>query len=228
MLSSATFAFSTSNIQLLYGDFDGNSYVYDTNNGAKTTITAENFTSIEYGTLYMFADYCIADDKFKYHDDKTDLYGEIAPRINLSTLSGKDLSHSIVKQLYVSFQYNAGDKYNAFLYGMGVDLEVGGFDVLGVDMYRKNQNIGKDTYQLTAFYTTKKLKDMFYMTGFVDWTEYDVTTQNQFLADILKVSDMQKLSIGTEWHYYTQKPLDLNFQTRVVTNVFQAMIKYSW
>ena len=158
-------AFSTTNVQLLYGTFNDNSYVYDTKNGGKTTITLERYGSYEYFDMYMFADYAIADDKFKYHDHKTDLYGEFSPRANLGKLSSTDLSFSFVKELYLAFQYNAGSDYHAYLYGFGSDLNVLGFNVFGLNVYKKNQNIGKNTHQLSLNYDSKKIYEMFHLNG---------------------------------------------------------------
>lgn len=228
LLISNLFAFSTTNIQLLYGTFDGNSFVYDTKNGGKTTITLEHYSSFEYGDIYGFIDHSIADDKFTYRDDKTDTYGELAPRLNLSKLTSHDLSFSFIQQLYLAYQYNASNTYSANLVGLGSDLNIYGFDVFGLNIYKKYQNIGKDTYQLSPYYKTKTLWDVFHIAGFTDWTEYDFLSQNQFLFDMKRPINIKNLFIGAEWHYYKQKPLGLNFNTKVESNTLQAMIKYSW
>ena len=228
ILLSNLVAFSTTNIQLLYGTFDGNSYVYDTKDGGKTTITLEHYSSYEYGDIYGFVDYSIADSEFKYHDSKTDTYGEFSPRLNLSKLTSQDLSFSFVKQVYLAYQYNASNTYNANLIGLGSDLSVYGFDVFGLNVYKKYQNIGEDTYQLSPYYKTKTFGNIFHISGFIDWTEYDFLTQNQFLFDMKRPLKVENLFIGAEWHYYKQKPLNLNFNSRVESNTLQAMIKYSW
>jgi len=226
---SNLFSFSTTNIQVLYGNFDDNSYVFDTTNGGKTTLTVEHYRTFDYGDVFMFFDYGIADDEFEYHDDKTDIYGEFSPRLSLSKISSSDLSFSFVKELYLAFQYNADNsRYNAYLFGLGSDLDIYGFDVFGLNIYKKNQSIGEDTYQLSPYYKTKKIFGIFHIDGFIDWTEYDFLTQNQFLFDMKKPLNIENFFIGAEWHYYKQKPLGLNFNTEVESNTIQAMIKYSW
>lgn len=222
-LITTSFAFSTSNIQYLYGSFDGNSYVFDTKNGGKHTVTIEHYTALEYGDVFAFIDACMADHEYKYHDDKYDFYGEISPRINLSTLTQSDLSLGVLKQLYIAGQYNAGENFNAVLYGLGSDLNIPGFNVFGLNLYVKDQNIGENTYQLSSAYTSKKLFSKLYLNGFVDWTEYDLLTQNQFLFAVTDSFD-----IGAEWHYYKQKPIDINFNSNVESNSLQAMLRYSW
>ena len=228
LLLSNLVAFSTTNIQLLYGTFDGNSYVYDTKNGGKSTITFEHYSSFEYGDVFGFIDHAIADDRFKYYDVITTTYGEFHPRLNLSKVTSTDLSFSIVKQVYLAYEYNAGNMYTANLIGLGSDLNIPGFDVFGLNVFRKYQNIAEDTYQLSPYYKTKTLFGIFHVDGFIDWTEYDFLSQNKFLFDMKRPLKIENLFIGAEWHYYKQKPLGLNFNTEVVSNTLQAMVKYSW
>ncbi|MFT7005110.1 MAG: nucleoside-specific outer membrane channel protein Tsx, partial [Sulfurimonas sp.] len=184
-----------------------------------------------YGDVFGFVDYAVADDKFKYHtDDKANTYVEIHPRLNLSAITSTDLSFSFVKQLYLAYEYNddVGETYTANLFGIGSDLDVYGFDVFGLNIFRKVQNIGEDTYQFSPYYKTKTLGNIFHITGFIDWTEYDFTSQNQFLFDMKDVLKVENLFIGAEWHYYKQKSTSANYYTDVESNTLQAMIKYSW
>ena len=221
-------AFSTTNIQLLYGDFDDNSYVFDTKNGGKTTVTLEHYTAIEYGDLFMFMDAYRADDRFLYHDSKSDFYGEIAPRIDLGKITNSDLNFLFVKKVYLALQYNQGEEYKAYLYGLSADLDIPGFHVFGVSAYKKNQSIGENNYQLTINYLSKKLADMFYVDAFIDWTELDFLTEQKVLVDVAQPFDGHNLAVGVEWHYYRQKAIEINFNTKVESNTIQAMLKYSW
>lgn len=221
-------AFSTTNIQYLYGNFDDNSYVFDTKNGGKSTVTIEHYRTFDYGDLFMFLDVAMADDEFKYHEHKTEFYGELSPRISLSKITSKELGFAFVKDIYIAAQYNGGRDYDAYLYGVGSSLEIPGFDVFDLNAYKKNQNIGENTYQLSLNYKSKKIYDIAHINSFIDWTEDDFLSQQQLLFDIAKFFETQDLYIGVEWHYYTQKPSDVNFNTEVRSNTFQGMIKYSW
>ncbi len=217
LLSLELLGFSTSNVQLLYGAFDDNSYVYDTKNGGKTTITLEHYSAFAYGDVYGFVDHCIADDRFKYHDDKTNTYGEVAPRLDLGALTSSDLSFLFVKKVFAAFQYNTDfHHYKAYLYGIGTSLDVYGFNFFNANLYRKDKVHGKDTYQLTLSYQTKAIVDRFYIAGFTDWTEDDLLSQNQFLYPF-----NESFSAGIEWHYYKKKP-------NVTSNTVQGMLQYKW
>lgn len=221
-------AFSTTNIQLLYGDFNDNSYLFDTKNGGKTTVTLEHYSAFDYGDLYMFIDAYRADDRFKYQDSKSDFYGEVAPRLDLGKVMNSDFSFLFVKKVYLTAQYNQGEEYKAYLYGLSADLDIPGFNVFGVSALKKNQSIGDNNYQLTLWYLSKKIFDRVYVDAFIDWTELDFLTEQKVLIDIAQPIQGHNLAVGVEWHYYRQKAMNINFNTKVTSNTLQAMLKYSW
>ncbi len=122
-------AFESSNIQLLYAEgFKGDSFAYDTQDGHKTTLTFEHFRTHALGDLFMFIDYTDGAhcrfDAGECVERRTDhtLYSEISPRLSLSSMSGYDLSHGVVRDLYLSAQYNTGHDFVAYLIGVGADF----------------------------------------------------------------------------------------------------------
>jgi nucleoside-specific outer membrane channel protein Tsx len=223
--ASSAWAFSTTNIQYLYGNFSGNSG-FDTI-GGKSTITLEHFSTYEYGDFYSFADFAIADDRFKNSDKSTDLYFELSPRISLSKVTKQDLSFLFIQDIFISGQYNRQvhkfKDFDAWLYGMGVNLNVKGFDVFGLNFYKKDKNLGKDSYQVTANYSSNDIFDTkFTISGFTDWTTQDILSQNKLLYKLDYSPLKSKVYVGTEWHYYK-----IN-NTNVESNVLQAMIMLLW
>lgn len=221
-LGAHLFAYSSTNLQYLYGRFEGPTFL-DTQNGIKHTVTGEHYRTWEYGDLFMFADYVYAPDGLRFTDKKNDLYGEFSPRISLNKISGTPVFEGFVREVYASFQHNRSDTFRAWLYGAGVDLNVPGFSVFGVNLYRKIQNIGDDTYQLSLNYYAP-LGDKWHFEGFADWTGRDFLSQNQLLynvSDLIRIHT-GKVEIGTEWHYYHENVYHTD------NDVFQAMIKYSW
>lgn len=221
-------AFSTTNVQYLYGKFDDNS-LFDTINGGKSTVTVEHYRTFEYGDFFGFADYAIADDRFFYGDNKTDLYFELSPRLSLNKTTQTDLSFGFVKELYLAFQYNRQvykfDDYKAYLYGLGSDLDIKGFDVFGLNVYKVNKMYFDNSYQLSLNYLSNHIFNTpFVFEGFVDWTKDEFLTQNQLLYDLKEVSYFgdAKAYVGTEWHYYRVQDSD----TR--SNTWQIMMKIKW
>jgi len=222
LLASQLLAFSTTNVQYLYGNFEGPTFL-DTQTGSKQTLTAEHFRTWEYGDLYLFVDYAYAKDGLQFSNLKNDLYGEFSPRISLNKITNTPTSDSIVKEWYGAYQHNRGDTYRANLYGIGSDLNIPKFTVFGLNVYRKIQNIGDNTYQLSANYSLP-LNDRWHFEGFTDWTTIDFLTQNQLLFDLAPSIGitMGKLEVGTEWHYYHENTYHQD------NDVFQAMVKYTW
>lgn len=222
IVCAQAFAFSTTNVQYLYGDFKGPTFL-DTQANGKHTVTAEHYRTFEYGDVFTFFDYVYTDDGLQFTGKKNDLYGEISPRLSLSKLTGTPFQSGIVKETYLSFQYNRGDEYHAWLYGAGVNLDIPGFSVFGVNVYRKIQNLGVNTYQLSLNYYMP-LTERWHFEGFTDWTTRNFLSQNQLLFNLSPSLGISSgaLEVGTEWHYYHENAF------RTDNDVFQAMIKYTW
>lgn len=215
-------AFSTTNVQYLYGHFEGPTFL-DTLDGGKHTATVEHYRTFGYGDIFAFADYVYTEKGLQFTGEKNDLYGEISPRLSLNKIAGVPTSSGFVKEVFASFQYNRSDTYHAWLYGAGCDLNVPGFTVFGLNLYRKHQNLGEHTYQLSANYYAP-LGSGWHFEGFADWTTRDFLSQNQLLFNLSPYLGIAygNLEIGTEWHYYHENSYHTD------NDVFQAMIKYSW
>lgn len=222
LAASTLSAFTSSDIQLLDGNFKGPTFL-DTQDGHKQTLTVQHYRTWDYGDLFMFADYAYAKKGLQFTNYKNDLYGEFSPRVSLNKIVHIPTSTGIVKEWYAAYQHNRSDTYRANLYGIGSDLNIPGFDVFGLNLYRKIQNIGNDTYQLSANYSIT-LSGRWHFEGFSDWTAYDFLTQDQLLFNLSPTIGLTvgKLEVGTEWHYYNENTYHQNNQ------VFQAMVKYSW
>jgi len=215
-------AFSTTNLQYLYGDFEGPTFL-DTQSGSKHTLTAEHYRTWEYGDLYAFTDYAYARKGIRFTNEKNDLYGEISPRVSLNKIANLPSSEGFVKEWYAAFQYNGSNTYHGWLYGAGWDLTIPGFTIFGLNLYRKVQNIGDDTYQLSANYYLP-LNDQWHTEGFIDWTTRDFLSQNQLLFNLSPTLGIinGKVHLGTEWHYYHENTFHQE------NKLFQAMIKYTF
>ena len=216
-------AFEATSLQLLYSNsFDGDAFIYDTKDGKKTTLTVEHFRTYSLGDFFMFVD---ATDGTRFDGTTSSVYTEIAPRISFSKLLGKDFSTDIVQDVYIATQVNLGDDYRAYLYGLGIDLNLPFFQLFSVNIYNKTENItNDDTYQVTTVYKSQELYG-FHATGFIDMTKRDFSTQNQILFNLDTLLNLkEKIFLGIEWLYY-----DYNAKgTSSKTSAIQAMIKYNF
>ena len=226
-LSVNIHAFESTNVQLLYSNsFNGNSFEFDTQDGKKTTLTLEHFRTFSLGDFFMFVD--IADGK-KFDNRDTDIYAEFAPRLSFSKILNQDLSFGIVKDISLATQlekaFDRGDHYRAYLYGVGLDLDVPLFPVFSLNTYHKNDSINSDnTYQVTLVYLSEEYNGI-HFEGFIDKTKRDFSTQNQVLYNFGHFFDLKdKLHAGVEWLYYNYDYQSARYKTSAV----QGMIKYSF
>jgi len=216
-------AFESTNIQLLYSNsFDGDSFVYDTQDGKKTTLTFEHFRTFAYGDFFMFID---AVDGKKFNNKDSDVYAEFGPRFSFSKILGEDLNFGILKDVCIATQMEKGDDYNAYLYGLGFDFTLPLLNTFSLNIYNKTDNVNSDnTYQITAVYLTKEFSGI-HFEGFMDSTKRDFSTQNQILYNLDRIFSIdEKLYVGIEWLYY-----DYDYKARrYKTSAVQGMIKYSF
>jgi nucleoside-specific outer membrane channel protein Tsx len=220
-------AFESSNIQLLHSNsFNGNSFVYDTQDGKKTTLTFEHFRTFSLGDFFMFVD--VTDGK-KFDNRDTDIYAEFAPRLSFSKMLDQDLSIGVIKDISIATQmekaFDNGDHYRAYLYGLGFDFTVPMFNVFTINVYNKNDSINSDdTYQVTAVYISPEFNG-WYFEGFIDKTKRDFSTQNQVLYNLDNFLNInEKIYIGVEWLYY-----DYDYRgSHSKTSAVQGMVKYSF
>lgn len=218
-LYSSAHAFETSNIQLLYSNqFDGDAFIYDTEDGEKTTLTLEHFRTWDYGDVFLFADLMYGT---KFNGDKSEIYGEFSPRLSLAKISGNDLQTNWTRDFYIAGQINLGDGYDAWMLGLGTDLKVPNFNFVSVNIYHKEDNFGNVMPQLTASYKTDSYHD-FHIEGFVDLTDRDLHTHNQLLYKLN--NSKTPFYIGAEWikyHYDYQG-------TQNSSNAIQLMARYQF
>lgn len=238
-LNISLFAFSTTSLSLLKGEFDGNSAIYDTQGGGdKTTLTFETLTKGSVGDVFYFADYAYTSDGQLYNSsNKSWIYSEIAPRLSLSYLTNKELGGSFVKDYFIATQYNFGGNsdFRAGLIGLGVDLKMPGFDFFQANLYYRkvdltisSKDYERDTYQLTTVYGTHFGDTGISFKGFVDLTGYNIGTQNQLLYEATKIEG-KPLHVGFEHLFYKEFKNDFtNSDPHVRSNTLQAMVKFTW
>ena len=86
----------------------------------------------------------------------------------------------------------------------------------------------RDTAQLTFAYGTHFGDTGISLTGWLDWTGYNIQTQNQLLYKLADIAEGQKIEVGLEHLYYYEDEDVSNGYTTPETSVLQVMMKYSW
>lgn len=160
----------------------------------QSTFTLEHAHASKIGDMFMFVDFN------KFHgapsgSDDTTWYGEIGPRLSFGKMLGKDLSHTFFrkslfefKDVLLAMQYERGedaDVAEAFLLGLGFDLDVreagvlgglGKFNYVQLNLYGRNEMTegtrnGFQDMQVTmvASYPFKLGRTDWLLDGFFDW-----------------------------------------------------------
>lgn len=190
----------------------------------QTTVTAEYAAKLKYGDFFGFIDRTES-------GGAKDSYFEASPRLSFAGVSGKDIQFGIVKDVLVSTTWEGGEGFNNYLYGFGVDLDIPYFQYASANIYRANNDLTEDDWQLTLTYGVpfKLSNEDFLFDGFLDWsTEEDDHESEMNWTSQLKwnagkhISPDTQLYLGVEYsHWINKYGVD-----GVDENNVSALIKY--
>jgi len=218
------------NVQYLYGNnFDRLIGFEGVEDGKMQTITIEHAGDWTYGNNYFFIDMTSA----QFTSTKEyKMYAEWAPKVSLSKLSNKELSFLFINDIYLAGELNQGDDFQAINLGMGVGLDVWGFNFFTASLFSRKDNFNDRTYQMTlAFNSTFNVLSIpFIFEGFLDYYGVDngaeLVTQPRFLLDGKVFSEnTSNLHMGVEYYIYSS---NVSKQEDIFEAVPQAMIKWIW
>lgn len=197
------------------------------------TLTFEHVSGWAFGDLFIFVDGIYWDGARDFKDDKYTVYGEFAPRLSASKLLGKDLSVLFIKDWLLAGCYEFGKNADeSVLVGVGVDLDIPGFDFVQLNVYRRYNDHAEapESYQLTPVWkmTIPVADTSIVFDGFIDWVFGD-DTRNLHICPQLKLDvgtlvglDENKLYAGIEYDYWQNK-----YGVRGVDqNTFSGIVKY--
>lgn len=186
------------------------------------TLTIEHANGWMWGDFFWFHD-AIYFDGDQSSNDKVTYYGEIAPRISAGKILKKDLSVAFVKDWLIAgcYEYGefAGEDFGLQngLIGVGVDLDVPGFDFFQLNVYQRFAGSGDgDTVQITPVWKMSFPvgESQIIFDGFIDWVvnsdgayEKNLHVCPQIKLDIGAFFglDAGSLLAGTELDYWTNK-----------------------
>lgn len=194
---------SVTNIALLYGDG------FKLDDKSQYTITVDHARSWAYGDLFLFI------DGFNPGTGDSSEYGEIHPRFSLSKITGNDISNNYLSDVYIATEVELGEAHRAYLYGLGFDLKLKGFNYFNVNVYARD-NIRQDgkTWQITPYwqlpFTVGGSRWSF--EGFADiaGTEgnstHNIIFQPQLLLDVGALyGQADQIKVGLEYSYWRNK-----------------------
>ncbi|TCB45429.1 ion channel protein Tsx [Acinetobacter terrestris] len=143
---------------------------YEVVDEQQTTLTVEYAAKVKYADVFFFA------DRMRGGDDNKSTYFELSPRLSLGEVTGQKLAFGPVKDVLVSTTWEANsddfNNFDNFLYGVGFDLDIPYFQYASLNLYRANNELQKDDYQMTLTYGVpfKLGSEDFLVDGFLDWS----------------------------------------------------------
>lgn len=129
----------------------------------KTTLTIENFSVWEYGTVFFYYDITEPTTNDGQPGQRQDafsnqFFGGISPTFSLTKMTGKDFSYGFVKDVSIRLELENGSgngQYNFqnYFYGLQYDLAVPGFDFFSFNtVIRDNPENRGVGFQLGLFW----------------------------------------------------------------------------
>jgi nucleoside-specific outer membrane channel protein Tsx len=188
---------------------------YELGSSDRTTLTAEYAAKLKYADVFFFV------DQQWPKDGQETTYFELAPRLSLGEVSGKDLSFGPIKDVLIAttWEHNAGydenAEFNNFLYGVGFSLDIPYTQYANLNLYRAENDAGQNDYQMTITYAVpfKLASEEFLVDAFLDWStaegpnhasELNWTSQYKWNAG-KHISPETKLYLGVEHSVWNNK-----------------------
>jgi nucleoside-specific outer membrane channel protein Tsx len=207
-----------------FSQLHGNNY--EVGDKQRDIVTFEHSSGWSAGDLFIFADFTdpLLDDRQNYL--------EIHPRLSLGKISGKDFSFGIVKDVLLAGEVEIGSNdHKAWLYGVGVDLDIPHFDYFSLNVYARDQaNLNGVSYQISPawslpleFGKTRVLVDGFAdIDGGQGHRKASILFVPQVMLDVGHYWQQDNtILIGAEWQYWNNK---FGIQN-IDESVFQTLIK---
>lgn len=209
--------FGSSSISILHSDqYQGVEFDAGGNGGREveaTYFTFENATAHNWGGTFFFID---RDQGQGDSEGEDNVYGEFAPTLSGSWLTGQDMSFGPVSDVFLAGQYEFGGstQVNNYLTGLGLAWDVPGFIYFNTGFYYVDNEQINDDLQLTVTWGApiEVGSALFLIDGYIDWStaEDDHKSEFQFVPQIkLDVSNFWGepgvLYAGVEYQYWNNK-----------------------
>ncbi len=145
--------FSATNIQYLNGQNFHQLIENDSvSNGKMETISIEHFSTFDYGSNFFFVDFTSADFD---SGDKYHVYGEWSPKFSFSKIMDSDFSSQFIKDIYVAGELNQGNNFRSINLGLGLGMNIPGFDFLDLNLYSRKDTFNDRTMQVTLVWKNR-------------------------------------------------------------------------
>jgi len=193
----------SSNIQILHG---GTIELND--DPVQTTVTFEHANGWKYGDNFFYVDYNL--------DQSEDINAEFSPRLSASKISGQDLSAGIFQDVLLSGTWEKARGFDAFLYGVGVDFNIPGFNFFQTNWYIRDNPDASGTGAQTTWVWSRPFElgsTKWTFDGYFDYANYEEGVNNFFTqpqllldaGDTFQFANEGKAFVGLEYRYWHNK-----------------------
>lgn len=176
---------------------------------SQSTFTLDHASGWKFGDIFLFV------DLFEPQEEHRIAYGEFHLRLSYAKLSGNALNMGPLKDLSFATQTEHGENFESWLYGVGFDFDVLGFNYFNTNIYVRN-NSAQDgvTWQISPYWQAPFSlgKSQWYFEGFADiagredGASHNVIFQPQILWDAgAQLGRPGRIKLGMEYGYWKNK-----------------------
>lgn len=227
LVHAGSATWSSTNIQYLSGSN------YEVGDEKRSIITLEHVNGWKYGDNFFFVDINNPDRKGTL--TSTGYYGEISPRLSLSSLTGKKLARGLIKDVLITTTAEIGEGFQSYLYGLAVDLAIPKVPVFQINYYVRNEITAPTELgsQLTLVWLAPFSlgSTAWSFEGFLDYAFGNEPSEDNLLMGPRLLLDVGnffgakgQLEAGIEYQYWSNKFGIKNVDEKVA----QTMVKWIW
>jgi nucleoside-specific outer membrane channel protein Tsx len=231
---------SDHSLSLLYGEDYEVDYLFDSDDATRRVVTYEYAAGYSWGDTFVFIDYLDSTD------GNNEIYGEISPRLSLTSLSNQPWRVGPIKDTFIAATLEFShfdssmddDQFANLLLGIGFSWDLPGFSYFNSNIYHANNEDEDDDQQLTLSWGLpfKIGNSQWLYDGFLDWStaaddhhsSMNWTSQLKLdLGNSLGLKPKQ-LYVGIEYVYWNDKfgIKDQSFGFSTNERNLNALIKY--
>jgi len=181
---------------------------YEVGDSDRTVFTAEHTSAHSWGDNFFFI------DRLNSKDGTTESYFELAPRLSLGAFIDDGLAFGPINDILIASTWEAGQGFDNYLYGVGLNINVPGFQYVGLNFYQVSNDLIDDDQQVTLTWGLPFSigSAEFIYDGFVDWSsaESDHAAEMNFTSQLKwnvgkLVGIESAVYVGVEYVNWTNK-----------------------